>query len=299
MGIDSLPRFIADHLHRIAKEEGFVDGYDVKHECGSKPGDGYNAEMLSIKLVGNRRTQSNGAFEQEELAMIFKLQPGSSDRQATCGSAFVFRQEVQMYGVILPALVAFQSEHGVAEDISFTGFPKCYGAFHVEGSSESMIIMEDLRASGYEMWPKHKSTDFESVRRVMEQIGRLHGLSIAIRDQKPEVFETFQALPPIIIDFYESPGISLFIQSCLKQTLSLMDTAQDVADCERFVRDFREIYMSGLDVELLGNHGVMSHGDSWLNNLMFKMDKVSTIRKLTDFSISRLIYNTFRIPRNP
>lgn len=269
MGFDYvLPDFVGAHLDRIAKAEGFAEGYDVKHESGSKVGDGFNASILSIKLIGYRN------LVLEELALICKLQPGNVDRQGSFGSAAIFRQEVSMYKDLLPCLISFQEKHGVPKEVTFTGFPKCYSAFYEDESSGSVILMEDLRAAGFEMWDKKMPTNFEIVRLVMEQMGRLHGLSMTFRDQKPELFQNFQQMATNIIDFFAAPGVKMIIQSSFKQSISMMTNNQDVEAIERLAKNFKQIYLDGLDANLLGNYGVLSHGDCWINNMMFAFEKV-------------------------
>lgn len=274
-----LPRYVVDHLHRIARQEGFVEGYDVTHKSASNLDDGFMAKLLSIKLIGFRQTELNCDPKWCELALICKIQPTSETRRKSFGSALVFQREVHMYQEVLPALVAFQEEHGVPADTAFTCFPKCYAAFHEDGSSESVIILEDLRASGFVMWDKRNPVDFESVRLLMEQIGRLHGLSIAFRHQNPTLFQQFQDLPPSFVTIFSSPGVQSMMQSTFDFAISLMDNAADVADLKRLARDIVQIYRDGMDGELLGKYGVVSHGDCWINNNMFVMENVSLEKK--------------------
>lgn len=270
MNIEGVPSFLVPYLQRIAKSEKFADGYDVKHEPGSKSGDGYMSTMLSIKLIGFR----HGDLKLSELPLICKLQPENVDRQENCASDLIFRHEVRMYNEILPALIQFQNGHNIPNEFAFTSFPKCYAAFHKDGSSESVIIMEDLRAAGFEMWHRKKPTDFASSRLVMEQIGRLHGLSLAIRDQKPDLFQEFHQLSPVLTGFFAAPGVALVIKSSFTQAIALMDNSMDKEAVERLGHDFKQICLDGLDVDMLGNYGVLCHGDCWINNMMFAMEKV-------------------------
>lgn len=276
MGFDGLPSFVVDHLRRIAKQEGFDKDFEVKHESGSKAGDGFMSTLLSIKIVGRRRKESSADHpELDELALICKIQTSGSAFKENFGSHLVFRCEVFMYNVVLPALVAFQLEHRVPAEAAFGCFPKCYVASHEEGSSESVIILEDLRASGFEMWDKEKPMDFESVHLLMEQVGRLHGLSIVIRDKKPSLFQEFQDLPATFLPVFTSPGVSSMIQSTFAYAISLMDNAEDVMVLERLAKDAIRTYHDGMNVDLLGKYGVLSHGDCWMINMMFVLDKVS------------------------
>lgn len=275
MGIVGLPGFVLDHLTRIAQQEGFIDGYDVKHESGSKVGDGCMATMLAIKLSGYRRKEPTSELEMDELALVCKVQPSNVARQENFSSELVFRREVYVYTKLLPALVAFQKLHGIPDREAFTGFPKCHAAFHEDGNSESLIIMEDLRAAGFEMKDKTKPTQFQNVSLLMQQIGRLHGLSFAIRDQNPRLFLEFKDLPPILIESFTTPGVTSIIQATYANAIALMDDRQDVEDLTSLGKNFTQIFAGSLDAELLGEYGVVGHGDCWTNNTMFQMENVS------------------------
>lgn len=249
MGFDGLPSFVVQHLLRIAHEEGFSEEYDVKHESGSKTGDGFMSSLLSIKLVGLRRQKASSKLELDELALICKLPPNNVTRQENFVSERIFRQEVYVYNNVLPTLTAFQEECKFPKEYLFTCFPKCYVAFHEDGNSASLIILEDLRAAGFEMWDRTKPTNFEGSRLLMEQIGRLHGLSIAIREQKPDVFQKLRDLPPIIFEYASSQGIASVVESSIERTISLAENSQDMEIIERLVKNWKQNLKDGVDAK--------------------------------------------------
>lgn len=274
MGFDSLPAFVVHHLQCIAVNEGFAEGYDVKHESGSRVGDGFSGLMLAIKLVGYRRKEPNDDLKLDELSLICKLQPATAAHRKSFNSELMFQREVYMYSKLLPAFEAFQKERKVSEEIALTCFPKCYVAFHEDGNSESIIVLEDLRAAGFEMWEKQKPTNFEIVRPLMEQLGRFHGLSFAVRDQNPEMFKVFEELPKQMVKIFTSPGVAAMFGASYSDATSLMDNAEDIAAMKQILKDVGPILRDGLDAELLGNYGVVSHGDCWIFNMMFMLDNV-------------------------
>lgn len=274
MGFDGLPEFVVDHLKRIAKDEGFIGEYHVNHASGSRDGDGFSSTSLSITLSGQRRKESSVDLEPDELTLICKLQPSNATHKETFGSEIMFEREVYMYNKLLPALDEFQKKKKVPKEVAFFSYPKCYVAFHNSGNRASVIILEDLRTSGFEMWNKLKQTDFEVIRLLMEQLGRFHGLSFAIRDQKPDLFKEFQDLPKYVLDIISTPGISSMFQSSIAHAISLMDNPQDVESLTLMAMDVRQIFCDGLNEKLLGKFGVVIHADCWINNMMFKFDQV-------------------------
>lgn len=274
MAEDNLPHFVVAQMQRIAENEGFIEGYAIKHKPGAKVGDGLTSTLLSIKIVGYRQTGPNVKPEPHELALVCKVQPFSVVRKESFNTKLLFQREVYVYNTLLPALDEFQAEHKVARTVGFFSFPKSYAAFHDDSSDESIIVLEDLRQSGYRMWDKKKPTDFQSVRLVMEQLGRLHGLSIAFRCQRPDVFKEFAELPKLFIDLLTAPGMASIIQSSYANAISLMDNPEDIETLEKLAKNVNKIFADGLDAEKLGQYGVISHGDCWITNIMFQLKEV-------------------------
>lgn len=78
----------------------------------------------------------------------------------------------------------------------FLSFPKCYATVANEDNEDSeqyAVILEDLRPQGFKLWDKKKPTPIENARLVMRELGKFHGLSIAMKDQKPQEFSQFNS----------------------------------------------------------------------------------------------------------
>lgn len=270
-----LAAFVVDHLQRIAREDGFVDGYKVELKAGSNVGDGAMAEMVGVRVSGQRKNIADQLMY-DELDLICKLKPSNAARQEQFSSEAAFKREVFVYNKVLPTMVAFQQEHRVPSESAFTSFPKCYLAQHNEATGESLIIMQDLRADGFTLWDKHTSTQFEGVKLLMEQLGRLHGLSVAIRTQKPEVFQEWQDLPDIINKVFQTPTAVMMMMSGFVRAAKLLDDPQDKALMERFEKEYKPILLKTMEINLFS---VFTHGDCWNNNMMYKLDKQVSLIK--------------------
>lgn len=61
-------------------------------------------------------------------------------------------------------------------------------AYAAIGNGKNMIILENLRSQKIKMWDKAKVSTIENVRLVMNELGKLHALSFAPKDQKPNEF---------------------------------------------------------------------------------------------------------------
>lgn len=184
--IGDLSDFVRNALEKVAKQEGFTK-FELRSEAGANIGDGFVGIMLRVTIEGTKYT---GKVEQ--LNVLCKVPPMSELRREQFQTTNIFTREIVMYNEVLPALAKFQKSKGIKEDEGFFNFPKCYVAAFEEGTTEALLIMEDLREQGYGMANKFQSLDFPHARLVMEGLGRLHALSFALKMQDPELLEKYK-----------------------------------------------------------------------------------------------------------
>lgn len=266
MSVSNLPAFLVKHLDEIAKSERITE-YTVQHEVGSKHGDGFMSEMTAVTLVG----KLDGA--EHRLDLICKRLPANATSQEEFKAHLVCERETLMYNTVLPLFEKLQRDKGIIEEDGFYAHPKCYVAeFEANNVAESVIIMQDLRASGYRMWPKGRITTVTNVRLLVQQMGRLHGLSFVLRDQQPEVFAKLVAIPESVMPAMESfAGV---FKSSYERAISVLESDVD-RNIMRHMRDnFLQLMKNSLDLKLVGKTAVMVHGDTWNNNMMFKFEMV-------------------------
>lgn len=188
MGEIALPMYIHEHLKRIGKENGLVD-YCVEVDQGSQLSGGFMSELFSITII-ERDDNSNSNNTSKKLQLVCKMAPLCKKRQEELMSNVVFAREAAFYTELMPIFTNFQKEKNLICD-QFAAYPKCYGATVDRENDHYAIIMEDLRSQEFKMWRKNKIAFIENVRLAMREIGKFHGLSIAIKDQKPHEFAKF------------------------------------------------------------------------------------------------------------
>lgn len=273
---NNLPAQLLPHLADIAKAEGLVE-YTIEHEPGTKPGDGFMSEMIAVTLVGkdaNAIADSDKLLTQKRVPLICKMQPTSGTRQEQFSSTTMFEREVFVYNRLVPLLVRLQRFHKVTEEEGFYSFPKCYVAAMDVFNDESLIIMEDLRADGYALLDKSKPVRLEEATLFVQQLGRLHGLSFVLRDQRPEVFADFLGVKDHFKTLVYSNSAKAMFDSCYDRAIRLLEKPEDVAFMKKLRENWQQIMMDSVDPLKMGRFGVFGHGDCWNNNLMFKMENV-------------------------
>lgn len=288
-----LPEHITNRLHKIAKSEGFSD-YKIETKAGSNHGDNFLGVMTSVTLTGTRGL--NGKSRAEELHLIIKLPPSNETRQKNFKTDLVFDREVYMYSKVLPAFVRFQQEKGLSEAESFLSFPKVYTCEEDFENNTYILIMEDLRPKNYQMWPKEKTVPLNHELLVMKELGKLHGISFAMKDQRPNEFDEFKGIKDTLSELVLHGKMRSFMNKSIERAANVLKNPEH----KKLMLNFRKTYVETIDDFLAGplskEFGVINHGDCWNNNFLYQYsdDNVSDINFLIiDFFSRILIESTF------
>ncbi|XP_055602305.1 uncharacterized protein LOC129751065 [Uranotaenia lowii] len=265
--VQDLPQALQDLLNRVALSQGFKpSGYSIQLESGSTVGDGFVGRMIraNIKESGTDRS----------LKAMCKVMQSNQEARDRYNSPLLFSKECDYYASLLPTMCRFQEEKQVPVEARFSAFPECYLSVYDEQSKEYMIALEDLRQRRFEMWDKLVPMSYENVKLVMEQLGRFHAVSLALKDQRPEVFEQFKAHRD---ELTRITGIKEFLDSMVKKSIDTLGThEQDARErMQKLYENFWERINACLDPKAAEPYTVLCHGDIWANNMMFRYEEKS------------------------
>lgn len=123
-----------------------------------------------------------------------------------------------------------------------------------------IIVLEDLRSLGFQKCDKAKPISIENARITMRELGKFHGLSIALKDQKPSEFEQFKHVKHYLLTALQSTNM-----------LDLFGKGYDIAiqtltneDHKDIVRQFRsnifQHFSDCFEEEMSDRFGVLCHG---------------------------------------
>lgn len=273
----AIPTALRQHFDNIAEAEGFTD-YTLEQDAGSKHGDGFMGTMVSISISGKRKSSEENVTDDEtpdRLDLICKIEPTNAARNEQFNTSLVFEREVLCYTAILPVLEHFQREKGLTEENGFFGFPKCYLATNNPSTHEAIIIMQNLRTLGYNLWDKMKPIGFENVQLLMEQLGRLHGLSFVLRDQRPEVLDEFRKMDNVLDQMASMKSFGTILDSCYARAEDLLDDDSDKEQIRKYRKVWLDIIKRCSQSSEAEPFAVLAHGDCWNNNMMFLNNEVT------------------------
>lgn len=286
MMTDSVPKYITDLLTKIAEDETFVN-YSLSSESGSNS-DGFQSLILKFVISGMRNNHN------DKLSLICKIPSSNVTRRREFHSDIAFDQELYFYENVFPYFESFQREKGVNDADGFFAFPKCYGTIRDNKYlGDHAIVMENLQESGFSMWNKVNDIDFEHSSLVMKELGKMHAVSFAIRDQEPEKFKEFmQRISKFHVEINKSPGAHQLQKSHIDRAIRSLDPSETVLieRMENLKSTYGDILKDATSNTNCEPFGVLIHGDCWINNLLFRYDEApSTPSKvcLIDWQLSQ------------
>lgn len=177
---------------------------------------------------------------------------------------------------IFPVFRDFERSKGVdIETNSFREYPKC---FRTIGSElNECLILEDLCARGFFTIDRQTSTiTANHVRLVMQGLAKFHAISFALKDQQPNKFnELTSNLSEVFIMRSNTP-----LRFALNYQTKLVFNAVTGANDAHLLAKMTEFYKNEaidtavdcIDLEATGSASVITYGDVWQNNILFKYD---------------------------
>ena len=229
----------------------------------------------------------------KELNVVIKIPPSSAARREQFSVRQCFLRESQFYDSVYPMFKKFQEDKGI--DVEKDGFyevPSCYKSL-TEDPCEGLFL-EDLKVSGFEMFDRFKDVTVDHVNRVMESLGKLHALSFAIKDQKPELIAPYKEMKDFFVQGKQSAreSIKTWFESLKKQAAGAVNGSINEDLKQKFHDILKDNFIEMLEPCINGSaaepYSVICHGDCWNNNIMFRYE----VMKFTIFTFFLRAFGT-------
>lgn len=263
---------IKSFLNEIALENNF-QSFEVELKDGSEKGNGFLSDITRAKIVGQRNNEK-GELNSDQLNLVCKLSfPEKSQREQFKTDRY-FEREAYFYNEIAPAFMDFQRARGLSETDMFKAFPKCYKAIYDPAKELFVIIMDDIKSEGFQLWHKERVAKIENTCLIVRELAKLHAISFAMRDQYPEKFEKFDNLVDLWPTFLEPGAICNIAHQNYRRVIQMLDKPEHKKIYETYLKDTRKYYVACTDNSIPKKFRVINHGDSWMNNILLKLDEV-------------------------
>ncbi|XP_026467668.1 uncharacterized protein LOC113371248 [Ctenocephalides felis] len=252
-------------LKQLIAKSG-INNYEVKLSPASKKGDNYLGTLYRVEIISTDNDKDT------KLNLICKIPSSDWGSEDNWQKIHIpYEREVYVYNVILKSFEKLQNDKNLNENQKFASYALCHVASDV--NKKEFLILEDLHARNFVMFDKRKKMDFSHITLVAKGLAKYHALSFVMRDQQPEKFHKITQIDSAM---YDMTGREAFYDLCdfgLKQALEAIDDGgiTEFHENVKKIKDNCEEYMeSCFNATGSENYRVLSHGDCWNNNMMFK-----------------------------
>ncbi|XP_018566200.1 uncharacterized protein LOC108907140 [Anoplophora glabripennis] len=249
----------------------------VSHDPNKK-GEGFSGAIVFVTLR-DKRTRN-------ELNVIVKqAYRGPSVRELLQRDVFI--NETYFYTKVWSRLDKFQER--IPEKCRFQKVPKCLAS----DSNESImfLVMENLKLQHFHNHVKKVLLDREHYELIFKEYGKFHGISFAYKALHPE---KYVEMAEGLVNMYSILAKKHFYQNSIKYAYEIcaesLQPGVDDAVIEKlrhYLQNYKGIFLEIAEAET--KYAVITHGDCWSSNMMFKYNdskKVTDVR-FFDFQFAR------------
>ncbi|XP_056648170.1 uncharacterized protein LOC130452767 isoform X2 [Diorhabda sublineata] len=286
MGASVLPKEIQSSLQNLIEQKLEIKDYDLSFSKGSSKGDNYLGVLTRVTVTEKNDKVANPRI----FNLIIKSAPQSEEFRKYIKIEILHGREVCMYEQVFPELKRFQEEVGL-EDI-FYPVPKCYKTSNV--APYEHLILEDMTAKGYEMKNRKIVTDLNHSMEVLKAYGKYHALCLALKIKEPEVFDNLVELTKeTYFTNVNLENLCGTIKAVIDKVTQKLDQDKErklIKKLNEFIKFPVNGLLENLSIKAANGDAVFSHGDSWINNILFKYeDNCSCPSKICflDWQLSR------------
>ncbi|KAK4884219.1 hypothetical protein RN001_000490 [Aquatica leii] len=258
-------------------EEDNVHDYSIKTSAGTDKG--HNVITLITQVDVNGYDDKG---KQVYKHFIIKSSHFDKEVDYIFNTRDCFIREIYIYSKLFREFDLMQKENFVLKPF------KSYPAYFASSLklSEEFIILENIKTYGYKHWNREVPTDLNHARLMMKEYGRFHGLSFAIRCQKPELFEDIATNTDASwFEKWSTAGSANFNINLATYALKSLDPIDDKLIYNKFKEFLDSMYVilakciySGSD----NQYSTIIHLDCSLSNIMFKYEELKDLNKPTD-----------------
>ncbi|KAJ3646083.1 hypothetical protein Zmor_023693 [Zophobas morio] len=252
---------------KVALAEENLESFSVKITGSSEKGDGYVGDVFFLVVTGIDKQGKNKEYD-----LVLKCSKSSA---ALMESVPVFTKgfvrEAYLYQHVFPLFKQFQISKGIEK--LFDSVPKYYGVY--SDDFRHVIVLENLKKLGYDLWPKAKPLSREVIDIVIKNYAKFHATSVALEEQCPENFQKLLKglAENLAKEFIETSDFANMFQSAVEEVYELLTEDVKKEILEQWLKLKEKVYfIFGELISATDDLKVISHGDSWVNNFLYKFE---------------------------
>ncbi|KAJ3646072.1 hypothetical protein Zmor_023683 [Zophobas morio] len=252
---------------KIALTEENLTNFAVTITGTSEKGDGYAGDIIFVFVSG---TDKQGKTKEYDLVLKCS-KPSAALMESVPVFRKAFVKEAYVYQNVFPVFKEFQISKGIEKP--FDSVPKCYGVY--SDGFRYVIVLENLKKIGYDLWPKAKPLSREVINIVIKDYAKFHATSVALEEQQPEKFQKLMkhAAEDVMRSFLETSGFLNTFRNCVEEVHELLtdEVKNDILETWLKLKDQVEFILAEMEPGV-DDLKVINHGDCWVNNFLYKFE---------------------------
>ncbi|KAH8295108.1 hypothetical protein KR018_007273 [Drosophila ironensis] len=235
----------------------------VQRKPALTKGENYGAVLTRINLV---YTLGTGSEIEDHLIAKTALEDEDADTRERKAPYDIYNRELDIYEQVLPKLQKLAGEQIV---------PKVVHTDRQRGA----LILEDLTHRGYVMAPRLQRLDESHVRLVLKKLAKMQAASAVMEKDCRDNGWTLSHYDRGFFNRY-TESFSAYFLGCLRSCAGYLKTEKGFEEQAKLLEALVPHYMKlGLRCfQPEDDHiNVLTHGDVWTNNMMFKYKAGSPI----------------------
>ena len=287
MGLDPVdrPRWLDDEFIQdvLRSKEEYSEISVVNSEVQLAVGKGENYCSIIYRVaVEFKRCKNNE--ETEMIGLIIKTLSAVEIMAKFLTESKSFEKETELYQITVPAMFNFLQQNIQGREVQHLT-PFCY-----KTSRPHTLVLEDLMTLGFRMANRHDRLDLLHCTLALKDLAKFHAASVALYDKNPNCMDEY------VENMYTEKNRDAIMKFTDPTINALADVVEKWSGFEKYGDKLRLIIPTICDriIELVkpipDSLSVLTHGDFWVNNMMFhycpetgKPDQVRFI----DFQMAR------------
>lgn len=247
-----LEEILEDVISKEAVEQAKIDVVN-----GSVKGTGYMGVVNEIEVNGSNK----------KLRVVVKLACKSDVVRQTLPLREAFLREIYFYEKIWPALQKFQKDCSLEEP--FEGIPKFLSS--CSGERRESLVMENLKTIGFCLWDRKVAINEEHMQLVLKEYAKFHAIGYVMKKKDVDTWNELTDDMNEIFCHFQDKGESFFATQ-LNDLLKNFENELNENEIERIVHCKSTLGELLKSLEKKGQFATITHGDCWINNMMFKYE---------------------------
>ncbi|XP_037727508.1 uncharacterized protein LOC119558253 [Drosophila subpulchrella] len=288
---DISDKFTEATLDEIIRNAGGTHHTSYKFGPSGKKGDAYLSRVFRITVFGVKNSEQGKDEEEMKVSVIVKAMPDNLHRRALFRSVIFFRNEINFYTKVLPAIEAFQKSREPAPKKPFVEYPRCLASL-CDGVND-FIALEDVGPKGYTAPVRQDYISLEDALLTMRTLGRYHGVALAFNALDSKNFE--KAADSLEETYYGEHTREWYTGFLLMAEDVAMDAIKHVypdSKYETVAGNFLQPALFDDMIDLVSTRSeltVFGHGDCWTPNFLTKYNEQGESQEIIiiDFQLAR------------